>query len=99
MQDRGVGRQVLLIRATDGAVIREIQAEPIGPSGLTTDDDGVMWTSDTHGVMLVAFDANEGYTLGKYFVPGTCRLYEKVGGAPHRNSPPSSPILMSSTNP
>ena len=87
VQDRGVGRQVSLIRATDGVVIREIQAEAIGPSGLTMDDDGVMWTSDTHGVMLVAFDPNDGHTLAKYFVPGTCRMYEKVGDAPHRNNP------------
>ncbi len=87
VQDRGVGRQVTLIHATSGAVIREIQAEAIGPSGLTMDDDGVMWTSDTHGVMLVAFDANDGHTLGKYFVPGACRMYEKAGDAPHRNSP------------
>ena len=87
VQDRGVGRQVSLIKAADGAVIREIQAEAIGPSGLTMDDDGVMWTSDTHGVMLVAFDANDGHTLAKYFVPGACRMYEKVGDAPHRNTP------------
>src|SRR5258706_8297691 len=34
VQDRGVGRQVSLIRATDGVIIREIRAEAIGPSGL-----------------------------------------------------------------
>jgi streptogramin lyase len=87
VQDRGTGRQVSLIRASDGALIREITADAIGPSGLTMDDDGVMWTADTHGVMLVAFDAKDGRTLGKYFVPGACRVYEKAGDALRRVSP------------
>lgn len=87
VQDRGIGRQVSLIRAADGSIVREITADAIGPSGLTMDDDGVMWTSDTHGVMLVAFDAQDGSTLAKYFVPGACRMYEKAGDAPHRISP------------
>jgi streptogramin lyase len=87
VQDRGRGRQVTLIRAADGSVIREIQAEAIGPSGIGLDDDGTMWTSDTHGVMLVRFDPKDGATLGKYFVPGATRIYEKVGDAPQRVSP------------
>jgi len=87
VQDRGLGRQVSLIRAVDGSLIREIKADAIGPSGVTMDDDGMMWTSDTHGVMLVAFDANDGHTIAKYFVPGACRMYEKVGDAPRRDSP------------
>lgn len=86
VQDRGVGRQVTLIKAADGSVIREITADALGPSGLTMDDSGVMWTADTHGVMLVAFDATDGHTLGKYFVPGSCRVYDKDGDAPHRAS-------------
>ena len=87
VQDRGTGRQVTLIRAADGGVVREIKAEAIGPSGIGLDDDGTMWTSDTHGVMLVHFDAKDGTTLGKYFVPGATRIYEKVGDAPQRSSP------------
>jgi sugar lactone lactonase YvrE len=87
VQDRGTGRQVTLIRAADGNVIREIQAEVIGPSGIALDDDGTMWTSDTHGVMLVNFAAADGKTLGKYFVPGACRMYVKAGDAPQRGSP------------
>jgi hypothetical protein len=87
VQDRGTGRQVTLIRAADGSVIREIKAEAIGPSGIALDDDGTMWTSDTHGVMLVHFDAKDGATLGKYFVPGATRIYEKVGDAPQSRSP------------
>ena len=87
VQDRGRGRQVTLIRAADGGVIREIQADAIGPSGIGADEDGTMWTSDTHGVMLVNFAAADGATLGKYFVPGATRIYEKVGDAPFRNSP------------
>jgi len=86
VQDRGIGRQVSLIRADDGSLIREITADAIGPSGVTMDDDGVMWTSDTHGVMLVAFDAGDGHTLGKYFAPGSCRVFEKVGDPAHRTS-------------
>jgi hypothetical protein len=86
VQDRGIGRQVTLISAADGSVIREITADAIGPSGLTMDDDGVMWTSDTHGVMMTAFDAADGHTLGKYFVPGACRVYEKQGDLPRRVS-------------
>src|SRR5258706_4545894 len=39
VQDRGVRRQVSLIRATDGTVIREIQAEAIGPTRLASDED------------------------------------------------------------
>src|ERR1700727_672436 len=66
VQDRGTGRQVTLIRAADGSTIREITADAIGPSGITMDDDGVMWTSDTHGVMLVSFDASDGHTIAKY---------------------------------
>jgi streptogramin lyase len=81
-----VGRQVSLIDARDGRLIREIQADAIGPSGITVADDGVMWTSDTHGVMLVALDTDSGNTIGKYFVPGSCRVYEKAGDAPHRVS-------------
>jgi hypothetical protein len=86
VQDRGTGRQVTLIRAADGSTIREITADAIGPSGITMDDDGVMWTSDTHGVMLVSFDASDGHTLAKYFVPGACRMFEKAGDAPRRIS-------------
>ena len=86
VQDRGVGRQVTLIQAKDGNVIREITADAIGPSGLTMDDDCIMWTADTHGVMLVSFDANDGHTIAKYFVPGACRMFEKAGDAPHRTS-------------
>jgi hypothetical protein len=86
VQDRGVGRQVTLIHAKDGSVIREITADAIGPSGLVMDDDGIMWTADTHGVMLVSFDANDGHTIAKYFVPGACRMFEKAGDAPHRTS-------------
>lgn len=86
VQDRGTGRQVTLIRAVDGSTIREITADAIGPSGITMDDDGVMWTSDTHGVMLVSFDASDGHTLAKYFVPGACRMFEKAGDAPRRVS-------------
>src|SRR5665213_1537329 len=66
VQDRGTGRQVTLIRAADGNVIREIQAEAIGPSGIGLDDDGTMWTSDTHGVMLVQFDPKNGTTPVSY---------------------------------
>ena len=87
VQDRGIGRQVSLIRAADGSVIREIKADAIGPSGIGNDDDGSMWTSDTHGVMLVNFAAADGATLGKYFVPGATRIYEKAGDAPQRSSP------------
>lgn len=87
VQDRGTGRQVTLIRAADGSVVREIKAEAIGPSGIGLDDDGTMWTSDTHGVMLVNFDPKDGTTLGKYFVPGATRIYEKAGDAPQRGSP------------
>lgn len=99
VQDRGIGRFVTLIRASDGSVIREITADAIGPSGVTMDDDGVMWTSDTHGVMLVSFDAHDGHTIAKYFVPGACRMYEKAGDAPRRVSKlkpayPAEPRLM-----
>ncbi|MBV9548836.1 MAG: hypothetical protein JO256_04090 [Alphaproteobacteria bacterium] len=87
VQDRGTGRQVTLIRAGDGSVVREIQAEAIGPSGIALDDDGTLWTSDTHGVMLVHLEAADGKTLAKYFVPGATRIYEKVGDAPQRSSP------------
>ncbi len=86
VQDRGIGRQVTLIRVSDGSVIREITAEAIGPSGITLDDDGAMWTSDTHGVMLVALSPKDGRTIAKYFVPGACRMYEKSGDAPFRAS-------------
>jgi streptogramin lyase len=86
VQDRGIGRYVTLIHASDGSVIREITADAIGPSGVTMDDDGVMWTSDTHGVMLVSFDAQDGHTIAKYFVPGACRMYERSGDAPRRVS-------------
>lgn len=87
VQDRGTGRQVTLIRAHDGSVIREITADAVGPSGLTMDDDGLLWTADTHGVMLVSFSPTDGKTIAKYFVPGACRMFEKRGDAPHRNSP------------
>jgi hypothetical protein len=86
VQDRGTGRQVTLIRAADGSIIREITADAIGPSGITMDDDGVMWTSDTHGVMLVSFDPSDGHTIAKYFAPGACRMFERAGDAPHRVS-------------
>jgi hypothetical protein len=87
VQDRGVGRQVTLIRASDGTVIREVTVDAIGPSGVAMDDEGVLWTSDTHGVMLVASDAQDGHTIAKYFVPGACRMYEKAGDPPRRVSP------------
>ena len=43
VQDRGIGRQVTLIQAKDGNIIREITADAIGPSGLTMADDGRRW--------------------------------------------------------
>jgi streptogramin lyase len=84
--NKGTNHKVSLIRVADGSVVREITADIHGPSGVTLDDDGVMWISDTHGVMLVAVDPANGKTIAKYIVPGSCRVYEKQGDPPWRAS-------------
>jgi hypothetical protein len=84
--DQGQGHWVTLTDVRDGSVIREFQADVVGPSGLVIDNDNVMWIASTHNTLIVAVDANTGKTLGKYTCPGSGRVYQKRGDPPLRAS-------------
>ncbi len=77
--DQGQGHWMTLTNVKDGSVIREFQADVVGPSGLVIDQDNVMWIASTHNTIIVAVDGNNGKTLGKYTCPGSSRVYQKKG--------------------
>jgi hypothetical protein len=84
--DQGTDHWVTLTNVADGSVIREFQADVVGPSGLVIDSDNVMWITSTHNSLIVAVDAATGKTIGKYVTPGAGRIYSKKGDPAARSS-------------
>jgi outer membrane protein assembly factor BamB len=84
--DQGPENWMSLVNPADGKLIREFKAEVDAASGLTVDEDGVMWIASTYGNMIVACDSHSGKTIAKYWTPGAGRIYQMKGDAPGRSS-------------
>ncbi len=75
VQDQGPENWVSLVNWADGKVIREFKPDIRAASGVTVDDQNVMWLSSTYNAMHVACNAENGKTIAKYFTPGAGRHY------------------------
>jgi hypothetical protein len=84
--DQGPENWMSLVNPVDGKLIREFKAEVDAASGLTVDEDGVMWIGSTYGNMIVACDSHSGKTIAKYWTPGAGRIYQMKGDAPGRST-------------
>jgi hypothetical protein len=84
--DQGADHWVTLTNISDGSVIREFQADVVGPSGLVVDGD-TMWITSTHNSIIVQCDLGTGKTLNKFVTPGAGRIYEREDDPPGRRSP------------
>ena len=84
--DQGPENWMSLVDPKDGKLIREFQADVDAASGLTVDEDGVMWIGSTYGNMIVACDSHSGKTIAKYWTPGAGRIFQMKGDAPGRSS-------------
>lgn len=82
--DQGDTHWVTLTHMADGSMIREFQADVVGPSGIVIDDDNVMWITSTHNSLIVSVDPANGKTIAKYVTPGAGRIYKKAGDPPNR---------------
>jgi hypothetical protein len=98
--DQGAGHWVTLTNIKDGSVIREFQADVVGPSGLCVDGDA-MWITSTHNSIIVKCDIHTGKTLDKFITPGAGRIYEREDDPPGRRSPlkPAYPDLSRGIGP
>lgn len=84
--DQGPENWMSLVNPADGKLIREFQADVDAASGLTVDEEGVMWIASTYGNMIVACDSHSGKTIAKYWTPGAGRIFQLKGDAPGRSS-------------
>ena len=87
VQDQSPENWITLINYADGKVIREIQPEIRAASGVTVDDNNVMWVSSTYNCMHVACNPMDGKTIAKYWTPGAGRIYQRAGDPPATRSP------------
>lgn len=93
VQDQGASPEhVTLINFADGKVIRDFTADIVGASGVTVDDDGVMWLTSTHNSLIVSCNPQDGKTIAKYWTPGAGRIYAMKGDPPAARSPLTSPF-------
>jgi hypothetical protein len=83
--DQGAGHWITLTNIKDGSMVREFQADVVGPSGLVQDGE-TMWITSTHNSIIVHCDLN-GKTIAKYVTPGAGRIYEREDDPPGRKSP------------
>jgi len=83
--DQGAGHWITLTNIKDGSLVREFQADVVGPSGLVQDGD-TMWITSTHNSIIVHCDLN-GKTIAKYVTPGAGRIYEREDDPKPRSSP------------
>ncbi|MEO8300291.1 MAG: hypothetical protein ABI608_00785 [Rhizomicrobium sp.] len=83
--DQGAEHWITLTNIKDGSLIREFQADVVGPSGLVQDGN-TMWITSTHNSIIVHCDLN-GKTIAKYVTPGAGRIYEREDDPPGRSSP------------
>jgi len=93
VQDQGASPEhVTLINYADGKIIRDFTADIVGASGVTVDDDGVMWLTSTHNSLIVSCSPKDGKTIAKYWTPGAGRIYAMKGDPPAARSPLTSPF-------
>ena len=83
--DQGADHWITLTNIKDGSLVREFQADVVGPSGLVQDGN-TMWITSTHNSIIVHCDLN-GKTIAKYVTPGAGRIYEREDDPPGRRSP------------
>jgi len=83
--DQGAEHWITLTNIKDGSMIREFQADVVGPSGLVQDGN-TMWITSTHNSIILHCDLN-GKTIAKYVTPGAGRIYEREDDPPGRKSP------------
>jgi hypothetical protein len=83
--DQGADHWITLTNIKDGSMIREFQADVVGPSGLVQDGN-TMWITSTHNSIILHCDLN-GKTIAKYVTPGAGRIYEREDDPPGRKSP------------
>ena len=83
--DQGADHWITLTNIKYGSLVREFQADVVGPSGLVQDGN-TMWITSTHNSIIVHCDLN-GKTIAKYVTPGAGRIYEREDDPPGRRSP------------
>ena len=82
VRDQGAENWVSLVNWADGKVIREFKPDIQAASGVTVDDNNVMWLSSTYSCMHVACSPQDGKTIAKYWTPGAGRIYQMAGDPP-----------------
>ena len=80
---------VSLVNFADGKVIREFQIPGMnGPSGVTVDDNDVMWIDSADNSMIFSVDHHAGTVIAKYWAPGASRSFRMKG------DPPPAPVTQ-----
>jgi streptogramin lyase len=80
---------VSLVNFADGKVIREFQIPGMnGPSGVTVDDNDVMWIDSADNSMIFSVDHHAGAVIAKYWAPGASRSFRMKG------DPPPAPVTQ-----
>ena len=88
-ESSGPTHWVSLVSFTDGKVIREFEIPGMnGPSGLTIDDNDVMWINSADNSMIFSVNHREGKTIAKYWAPGASRSFHMKG------DPPPAPVTQ-----
>jgi hypothetical protein len=86
VQDQGPESYMSLINPADGKLIREFTVDVDMASGVTVDDDNVMWVTSTHNSLIVSCRPEDGRTIAKYWTPGAGRIYKLKGDPPARST-------------
>jgi streptogramin lyase len=80
---------VSLVNFADGKVIREFEIPGMnGPSGVTVDDNDVMWIDSADNSMIFSVNHHEGKVIAKYWAPGASRSFQMKG------DPPPAPVTQ-----
>jgi len=83
--DQGAENWMSLVNPADGKLIREFRADANAASGLTVDEDNVMWIASTHNSVIISCGPHNGKTIAKYWTPGAGRIFQMKGDAPARS--------------
>lgn len=84
--DQGPENWMSLVNPENGKVIREFRADVNAASGLTVDEDNVMWIASTHNSLIVTCSPVDGKTIAKYWTPGAGRIFRMKGDPAGRRS-------------
>ena len=84
--DQGPENWMSLVDPANGKLIREFKADVNAASGLTVDEDNVMWIASTHNSLIVSCSSQNGKTIAKYWTPGAGRIFKMKGDPPGRRS-------------